>query len=205
MNKDHAGELSLYLRAFNGVPASAASAPRIVDMSLDGMEIQSASGAHTVAIRPPLANWGASRVKLVEMAGEALRKLGLSDIKIDVFSPPAGLDLVPFLGILLYFFCAATRAFVQPGTAAWDALDDVFPGGADGYRWLIKAMFVPVVAIHVTEAWWMSTTRLAKHRVEGAWVWWLWNAAVFFEGYTAFRRFDGLVAKEKARKEGLKH
>ncbi|KAH6645896.1 putative integral membrane protein [Truncatella angustata] len=206
MNKDHAGELELYLRAFNGLPASAAARPQITDMSLGALTIRSASGTHTVAIDPPLPNWGASRVKLVEMAQTALTKLGLSDIKIDRYAPPAGLDLVVFFGIGLYVVCAATLGFVRPGTAPWNLLDAFFPFGAEGYRWLVKAIFVPFVVIHVTESWWMASTRLEKHRVpKGGKVWWLWTISPSLEGVMAFKRFDRLVETERKKKDAAKH
>ncbi|KAI0125113.1 hypothetical protein BJ170DRAFT_488800 [Xylariales sp. AK1849] len=206
MNKDHAAELEHYLRAFNGIPASAAAGAQIVDMSLDAMTIKSASGTHKVGISPPLPNYGASRVKLVEMSRTALSKLGLSDIKIDAFAPPTGFDCVVLFGVAFYFFCAATRGLVQPGTAVWDLLNTIFPYGAVGYRWLVKAIFLPVLACHLVEAWWMFNTRLTKHRVEmGSKIWWLWVGTTFFGGVPAFMRFDRLVQKEKQRKEGLKH
>lgn len=207
MNKDHAGELELYLRAFSGLSASGAANPQITHMYLDGLAIKSASGTHTVAIEPPLPNWGASRVRLVEMAQAALTKLDLSDIKIDRYAPPAGFDLVVLFGITLYFVCAATLSFVKPGTASWDALDAFFPvGGAEAYRWLVKTIFVPVVAIHITESWWMAKTRLVRHRVPtGSKIWWLWTIAPFFEGFMAFKRFDGVVAAEQQKKAAAKH
>lgn len=206
MNKDHAGELELYLRAFNGLPASAAAKPQITDMSLEAMTIKSASGIHVVAIEPPLPNYGASRVKLVEMAQVALARLGLSDIKIDHYAPPAGFDLVVFFGVSLYFMCAATLPLVQPDTAVWGLLDGIFPFGAEGYRWLVKAIFLPVVLIHITESWWMAKTRLEKHRVPaGSTAWWLWTISPSFEGVMAFKRFDALVAAEKQKKEAAKH
>ncbi|KAI0163020.1 putative integral membrane protein [Pestalotiopsis sp. NC0098] len=205
MNKDHGGELELYLRAFNGLPASAAAGAQITDMSLGAMTIKSASGTHTVAIDPPLANWSASRVRLVEMAGAALAKLGLSDIRVDTYAPPAGFDCVVFFGVVLYYFCAATLPLVQSGTAAWDLLDAFFPYGASGFRWLVKAIFVPVILLHVTECWWMASTRLEKHRVAPGKVWWLWAVSPFFDGVCSFNRFDSLVEVERKKKEAAKH
>ena len=207
MNKDHAAELELYLRAFNGLSAAAAARPQLVDMTLASMTVRSASGTtHTVAIEPPLATLGDARGRLVDMAQTARRRLGLSDIRVDRFARPAGFDCVVFFGVAFYFFAFATRGLVCPGSAAWALLDAVFPYGAAGYLWLVRAIFVPVLAIHVTESWWMATSRLAKHQVPaGGRVWWLWVGSVFFEGYTAFQRFDGLVAAERKRREGLKH
>ncbi|KAK9785204.1 putative Integral membrane protein [Seiridium cardinale] len=206
MNKDHAGELELYLRAFNGLPASAAAGAQITDMSLGALTIKAVSGRHTVVLEPPLPNYGASRAKLVEMAQTALARLGLSDIKVDQYAPPAGFDLVVFFGVTLYMVCAATLSFVKPGTVIWALLDDFFPLGADGYRWLVKTIFVPFVLIHATESWWMARTRLAKHRVpRGSKVWWLWTISPTFEGFVAFKRFDGLVDAERKKKDAAKH
>ncbi|KAF7532404.1 hypothetical protein G7054_g7981 [Neopestalotiopsis clavispora] len=205
MNKDHAAELELYLRAFNGLSPSAAAGAQITDMSLEGMTVKSASGTHTVAIAPPLANWSASRVRLVEMAGTALTKLNLSDIRVTSYAPPQGFDCVVFFGVVLYFICAAALPLVQPGTPAWEALDAFFPYGAFGFRWLVKAIFVPVFVLHVTECWWMATTRLEKHRVAPGKVWWLWTASPFFDGVMSFRRFDALVDAERKKKDAAKH
>ncbi|KAH8677925.1 hypothetical protein BX600DRAFT_506919 [Xylariales sp. PMI_506] len=208
MNKDHVAELEHYLRAYNGLSAGAASGAQLTDMTLDAMTIRTASGAtHTVAIAPPLANWSASRVRLVEMAGEALGRLGLSDVRVTQFRPPAGFDCVVFVSVAFYFVCAATRHLVVPGSPAWELLDAVFPfGGAVAYRWLVKAIFLPVLLIHIAEDYWMATTRLAKHRVPtGSLVWWLWIGSTFFEGVPSFKRFDRLVAEEKAKKEAQKH
>ncbi|ORY64190.1 uncharacterized protein BCR38DRAFT_434239 [Pseudomassariella vexata] len=207
MNKDHGAELEHYLRAFNGLSARAAAGAQIVDTSLDALTVRTARGVqHTISISPPLASYGQSRVRLVDMSQVALRKLGLSDIKIDEFAPPRGFHWVVFFAVAFYFFAAATRSFVVPKTAVWDTLEGVFPYGAEGYRWIVKAIFVPVVVIHVTEAWWMVKTRLGPHRVgAGGKVWWLWVATTFTEGAMAFKRFDGLVEAERTRREGLKH
>ena len=54
MNKDHAGELTLYLRAFNGLSASAAARPQLVDMTLAAMTVRTGTTGtttpHVVAI-----------------------------------------------------------------------------------------------------------------------------------------------------------
>ncbi|KAI1401240.1 hypothetical protein F4819DRAFT_334558 [Hypoxylon fuscum] len=206
MNKDHGKELTHYLRAFNGLSSSAARNAQITEMTLDTMTIQSASGSHTVAITPPLGSAADARVRLVEMSQRAQQKLGLSDIQISAFTRPEGAGIISCLGVSLYFVCAATIALVQPGTAVWDVLDTAFPYGASGYKWLVKAIFVPVLIIHVTEAWWMSKTRLAKHGIEaGSALWLLWVANTFVEGYPAMMRFDGLVEVEKKKKESAKH
>lgn len=215
VNKDHTADLEYYLRAFNGLSASVAAKPQLVDMETDKMVIKTAASGdktlHTVAIDPPMANLSESRARLVDMTRDALQRLGLSDVVVDRYLPPAGFDCVVFFGVAFYFFCAATVSFVDrgAGTPIWDALDAAIPpalGGVAGYVWLVKAIFVPVLAIHVTESWWMHRTRMERHRVPAfSGVWWLWVGSVFFEGIPAFRRLDRLVAMERAKKEAQKH
>ncbi|KAI2468408.1 hypothetical protein F4781DRAFT_269429 [Annulohypoxylon bovei var. microspora] len=200
MNSDHAGELEEYLRAFNKLSASAAAGAQIADMTLASMTIKSASGTHAVAITPPLASAADARVVLVDMSMQAKQQLGLSPIRVTTWTPPSGLGLLTFAGVALYFVCAATLPLVQPGTAIFEAVDGVWPSGAEGYRWLVRTIFVPVVAIHVTEAWWMARSRLVRHGVK-TWsgVWALWALGTFVEGWPAIRRFDRLVEKEGAK------
>ncbi|KAI1084064.1 hypothetical protein F5B20DRAFT_577004 [Whalleya microplaca] len=206
MNKDHTFELKQYLRAFNGVSAFAARDAQLTDMTLDTLTVRSASGTHTVAVSPPMKTAMDARVRLVDMAKTAQQKLGVSDIQISAFTLPRGAGIVSFTGVTLYFVAAATLGLVQPDTEAWRLLDAVFPYGAEGYRWLVKAIFIPVLAIHVTEAWWMSRTRLEKHGIDvGSKLWLLWVANAFLEGLPAMMRFDGLVDTEKKKRESAKH
>lgn len=207
MNKDHVTDLEQYLQAFNGLSAAAAAQPQLLDMTLDAMTIKSISGVHKVAITPPLASLKGSRDKLVDMSRTAQSRLGISDIKI-TFLPPAGFDLVVYSGVLFYFICMATigLGLVQPGTTLYRFWDVVWPYGAENFLWFTKAIFVPVLAIHFTEGWWFAKTRLAKHGISPlSRVGLLWLGTNFLEGYTAFRRFDGMVEKERKRREGLKH
>ncbi|KAI1417872.1 hypothetical protein F5Y13DRAFT_149965 [Hypoxylon sp. FL1857] len=206
MNKDHAKELEEYLLAFNGLSASAARGAQIADMTLDAMTIKTASGTHTVAITPPLGSAADARVRLVDMSQRAKQKLGLSDIVISAFTRPQGAGVWSFLGVTLFIVSATTYSLVQPGTAVWGLLDEVFPYGATGYKWLVKTLVIPVLIIHLTEAWWLARTRLHKHGVEaGSGLWWLWVACTFVEGLPGLVRFDRLVEAERKKKEGAKH
>ncbi|OTB04566.1 hypothetical protein M426DRAFT_320684 [Hypoxylon sp. CI-4A] len=206
MNKDHAKEISQYLRAFNGLSASAARDAQLTDMTLDTMTVRSLSGTHAVAIAPPLGSAADARVRLVDMSQRAQQMLGLSDIQIAQYTLPRGVGVVTTFGVALYVVCAATLPLVKPGTLVWDLLDAWFPFGVDAYAWLVKAILVPVLAIHATEAWWMTRTRLSKHGIEtGTAVWWFWIVNVVFEGVPCMQRFDGLVATERKKKDGAKH
>ncbi|XDG03145.1 hypothetical protein ABKA04_002760 [Annulohypoxylon sp. FPYF3050] len=197
MNADHGGEIEEYLRAFNALSASSARGAQITDMSLTTMTIKSASGTHTVAITPPLKTAADARVVLVDMSAQAKSKLGLSFIKVREWHPPSGLGLLTFAGVALYFVCAATYPLVQPPTTAWGLLDEFWPGGAAAYKWLVRAIFIPVMLIHVGEAWWMARSRLRRHGVEvGSKVWFLWTLGTFVEGLPAMKRFDRVVEEE---------
>ncbi|KAI1506218.1 putative integral membrane protein [Biscogniauxia marginata] len=208
MNRDHADSLSHYLRAYNGLSASAAASPELVDLTLDTLAIASASGTHIVPVTPPMKTLADARVVLVDMAQSAQAKLGLSDVRVAVYTPPEGLGIVSFVGVTQYLVSAATLALglVAPGTRVWDLLDAWFPGGAEGYAWLVRAIFVPTVAIHVFETWWMIRGRLTQYRVEsGSKLWWLWVGNTFLEGYPCMKRFDRLVEAERKRKQNEKH
>ncbi|KAI1159383.1 hypothetical protein F5B18DRAFT_655724 [Nemania serpens] len=208
MNKDHAAELKLYLRAFNGLSPSAAADAQLTDLTLDTLSIKSASGVHAVRISPPMKSLADARVRLVDMAARAQEQLGLSDIRVDRFSGPAGIGLASFIGVAFYFASAAAVAlgFVRPGTWVWAPLETYFPYDAAGFIWLVKAIALPVFAIHATEAWWMARSRLARYGVEvGSALWFMWVLETFVEGYPAVVRFDGFVLEEKKKKDAAKH
>lgn len=118
-------------------------------------------------------------------------------VTVQHFAPPHGLALAIIGGVGFYFvsFLAVRLGFLEPGTAAWNAIEAVgFPGGAALFRRLVDLIFVPVLAIHLTEGWWLDRSRLSKHGVaRGGKVWWLWVVSNFFEGFTAFQRFDQVV------------
>ncbi|KAI0147762.1 hypothetical protein GGR57DRAFT_244328 [Xylariaceae sp. FL1272] len=208
MNKEHGAELKQYLRAFNGLSSSAAADAELIDLSLDTLSIKSASGVHKVRISPPMKTLADARVRLVDMAQVAQQKLGLSDIRINEFEAPRGVGIVSFIGVSFYFASALALSFglLRPGTTAWATLDNYFPYGAQGFAWLVKAIAIPVLIIHVTEAWWMARGRLATYGIEvGSTLWFLWVVQVFLEGFPAMARFDSLVAAEKKKKESVKH
>ncbi|KAI0508304.1 hypothetical protein F5B22DRAFT_621564 [Xylaria bambusicola] len=209
MNKEHDADLSRYLQAFNGLSASAASSAKLTDLAFDTLTIQSRSGVHSVRITPPMKSFADARVRLVDMAERAQAKLGLSDIRIDRFEGPRGAGLVSFVGVGFYFVSAAALAlgFLRPGTTAWAALDGYFPyQGAEGFVWLVRMIFVPMIAIHLTEAWWMAQSRLKKFNVEtGSAVWFAWVVETFLEGFPSFQRFDAMVREERRKKDAAKH
>ncbi|KAK2047646.1 hypothetical protein LZ31DRAFT_539599 [Colletotrichum somersetense] len=205
MNRDHKRELSLYLRHYAGLSRSAATAPWLKDVTLEGMTI-AAGGLggkeFHVAFKPALQTWADVRPAVVEMERAARQALGDSDITVDYFAPPQGFDVVIFGAVAFYFVCWLTLGYVLPGAPIWSFLQAVFPGGPMFYRWLVKVIFLPVLAIHLTECFWFHRTRLQRHGIElGTGLWWTWIGSLFFEGVCGFRRFDGIVADLKKEKE----
>ncbi|KAL2184916.1 hypothetical protein L209DRAFT_755821 [Thermothelomyces heterothallicus CBS 203.75] len=119
--------------------------------------------------------------------------------------PRVPYDLAIFLAVLAYYASLAlVRAgMVTPGSPAARWLEAArFPGGAAGFRWLVDALLVPVLGIHLAETWWLERSRLRKFGVRrGSRAWWLWVGSVFIEGAMAFKRFDIIVERLKRREE----
>ncbi|EFW99518.1 hypothetical protein CMQ_7886 [Grosmannia clavigera kw1407] len=78
-------------------------------------------------------------------------------------------------------------------------------GGSSGFRRVVHAILRPMVAIHLTEVWWLDRTRLAPHKMRrGSRDWILWTVSTFWEGFRAFGRFDTMVAAKAASAEPRK-
>ncbi|KAL2880517.1 hypothetical protein SGCOL_004238 [Colletotrichum sp. CLE4] len=209
MNRDHQRELSLYLRHYAGLSRSAASSPWLKDCTFEGMTI-AAGGLggkeFFIEFKPALTAWEDVRPAVVEMARASQQALGYSDITVGHFAPPQGFDVVVFGAVAFYFVCWLTLGFVLPGTPIWSFLQTAFPGGPRFYRWLVKAIFLPVLGIHLSECFWFHRTRLQRHDIEfGTTLWWTWIGSLFFEGLPGFWRFDGIVAAKRKEKESKSH
>ncbi|KAL2175322.1 uncharacterized protein P884DRAFT_228409, partial [Thermothelomyces heterothallicus CBS 202.75] len=197
--------------------------PIMLDIDLDRFTVRlpaggSAAGSvHAVAFDPPLRTWAERRERLVEMtrvareaaAAAAENGVGVGVgvtrvVVVDEYMPPrVPYDLAIFLAVLAYYASLAlVRAgMVTPGSPAARWLEAArFPGGAAGFRWLVDALLVPVLGIHLAETWWLERSRLRKFGVRrGSRAWWLWVGSVFIEGAMAFKRFDIIVEKLKRR------
>ncbi|POS73113.1 hypothetical protein DHEL01_v208494 [Diaporthe helianthi] len=204
MNKDHTEDMSAILRHYSHLSAAEAEGAEMLDLDLTSMSIRSATGTHTVPISPPMDSWDDRRAKLVAMTTAARNALGLdnhndeaADHPIPRHVPPQGTDWISFAGVSFYFLCAGLvyGGLVTPGSPTWTALEAVrFPRGPVAFIWLVEVLFLPVLAIHVAEAWWMDHSRLAPARVpRGSRVWLLWVANAFLEGIPAYRRWDRTV------------
>ncbi|KAI2620832.1 hypothetical protein GGS21DRAFT_541840 [Xylaria nigripes] len=208
MNKEHAADLKRYLRAFNGLSSSAAANAQLVDVSLETMTIQSASGLHTIRISPPMKSFADARVRLANMAGEALSILGLSDIQINRFQGPTGGGYLFFAFLFLLYISTVVVALdlITPGTQAWPLLDKYSPYGAANFVRGIKIFGYPYIVIHTFEAVYMARSRLAKYGIEtGSVLWFRWIVQTLIEGFPNFLRFDALVKEERKKKDATKH
>ena len=148
--------------------------------------------------------------------GKDGEKLGESnrEVTVDEYMPPRWpYDAAVFAAVLVYyvvFGMVRAGVFDQDqddgvggvGAAARAAVEAVrFPHGLAGFRWLVDAIFVPVLGIHLTETWWLERTRLRRFGVpRGSRVWWLWVGSVFIEGAMAFKRFDIVVERLRAKR-----
>lgn len=206
MNRDHTREMSHYLQHYNSLSKRQAARPSLRDISLDALHIRAGGFNHTVPFVPPLASWADARPRLVEMDGIARGALGVSDIVITTYAPPRPAHCIVLFAVSFYFFSAASLPWLVPGTGAWALLDWAFPGGAAMFRWLVKTIFFPVLAIHVGEAYFLDRLRLSRHGIE-RWstTWLLWQVSCFLEGYNVWVRFDELVAEKQKQKDAKKH
>ncbi|KAL7799750.1 hypothetical protein V8C37DRAFT_365333 [Trichoderma ceciliae] len=207
MNTQHSRELSHYLRHYLRLsPRAAAASPAITDMDLASMTIKTNHGTYNVPFSPPLSSWAEARPRVIAMDVDARKALGISDIYITEYAMPRGFDYVPLVGVVFYFICATGLPWIVPGSAPWEVLKVVFPGGPEWFRWTVRMIFWPVVGIHLVEAVLFDRWRLQKHGVvRWSCVWWMWESAIFFEGLTSWKRLDGVVTEKKAEKEAKKH
>lgn len=195
------------------LPASAPD-PLMVDIDLKSITVRlpGPDTTHVIPLDPPLRAWEDRRHRLVGMTLNARQKLGVlekeeGEVKVVVreYAPPRWpYDGVIFVAVLVYYFmCILLRAgYCEEGGLVGQVVEMVrFPGGLDGFRWVVKTIFVPVLGIHLTETWWLVRTRLSRFGVRAnSRVWWLWVGSVFIEGAMAFKRFDLLVERLRGQK-----
>jgi hypothetical protein len=228
MNKEHQADLSYILQHYNGLTAAAAASPEMVDMDLATVMAQTPDGTtHVIALSPPMQSWDERRQRLIDMTLTARAALGVpapehsegvsgsgsghshdtksnnSPVTITTYIPPRPQDWAVFAAVAFYYSCyAGVRAgFFAPGTPGWQFVESIpYPGGAAGFTWTVDTIIIPVLGIHLTEAFLFDRTRLAKHGMpRGSLAWFLWMGSVMFEGYPAFRRFDLAVEKMKVK------
>jgi hypothetical protein len=206
MNTSHTRELTHYLRHYSGLSTRQAKGASLRDITLQGMRIRASGADYVVHFKPALQSWNEARPRVVEMAAISRDGLGISDIYVTAYQAPRFADAIVMAAVSFYFVSFLSLPWVVPGSPVWNLLSAYFPGGPASFRWLVKAIFFPVVGIHLVEPVVLDRTRLRKHGVD-RWSgqWWMWMVSCFFEGFMVFRRFDDVVAKKRAQKAAKKH
>ncbi|KAK4152888.1 hypothetical protein C8A00DRAFT_15837 [Chaetomidium leptoderma] len=226
MNKDHRRDMRHILHHYPSVPPVPSitrgdeeqekNDPLMHDITLSSitLHLPLSNTFHTIAFDPPLQHWDERRTRLVEMTRVArAAALGVVDevtvVVVGEYMPPrVPYDAGIFLAVLGYWVSFGLVRMGWFGSSSSSLLAEVvewsrFPGGAEGFAWLVEAIFWPVLAIHVAETWWLERSRLGRFGVRrGSRVWWLWVGSVFVEGAMAFKRFDLVVERLRGEKAG---
>jgi hypothetical protein len=207
LNKDHQESLSLYLQHYKKLSATTASNPLVRDISFDALTIQSKSGTYSIPFEPPMKSWADAREKTVEMDREARTGLGRSSIKITEYEPPKSPFHITVFGLCVFAFVIfVTRKSIVGGTWFYDKILPWFPGGPEWFLWIAKVIALPVLGIHLGEAYLLDRLRLRKHGVErGTALWYKWIASCFIEGFPCFQRIDATVKRKALEAEKAKH
>ncbi|CZR67972.1 related to integral membrane protein [Phialocephala subalpina] len=208
MNADHADSLSLYLQHYCHLSARSTRNAQISSISLAHMSLQTTDGkAYSIPFSPPMTSWAEARTRTVDMDREARTALDVSNIKITSYEPPRKPFHIFVFGICLFTFGVfAMRNRIVPGTWFYDVPLKYWPGGPEWFVWIAKTIALPVVVIHLGEAYLMDRTRLRKHGVErGTALWWKWVVSCFIEGYGCHQRIDAAVRRKTKEAEAAKH
>lgn len=179
---------------------------RLVDMTTEarralGIEETKSEAQHSVSGSTSSAAAGGGG----SSAGLAPRAATATSAPIVAFYPPEGAGIVSFTGVSLYFVSAALyfSGHLVPGSVFWRLIEAVhFPGGPELYIWLVRMILLPVLGIHIFEAFYlMGVKRLPRRGVPvGSAMWCLWVGCTFLEGLPAWQRFDAKVlGKQKGQ------
>lgn len=217
MNSDHTESLSLFLLHYNKLSPSLAANPQIDEFMLDHMTIKSSYGRSLIPLDPPLKGYGEARERMVSMNTEALKGLGLSDIKVTEYLPPKMGWQVGMFGLCLVCFVSfsplgsadlgrqAAHSRVNLLYMFW-SLGGLVPELSYFAHDVAIYVFIFMCAIHGGEASWLAYSRLRKHQVTMfTLVWWQWVLSCFIEGSGCFIRFDRLIKEKEEEKAKKKH
>jgi hypothetical protein len=208
LNKDHQRSLSYYLQHYNSISAWEASSPVLTDITFSHLVFRLSSGDRsTIPLYPPMTSWSEARIRTVEMDRDARAALDISSIQLTSYLPPKSLFHRTIFGLcVMTFVIFATKQWIVPGTFVYDKVLPWFPGGADWFLWISNGIALPVLGIHVFEAYKLDKTRLRRYGVErGSAVWWKWIASCFIEGLGCFQRIDREVKRKEVEAEKVKH
>ena len=141
-----------------------------------------------------MASLSEARTRLIEMDVIALNALHRSPITLKTYRGPRGFHAVVFVTCFLTYLLLLRESNVQPGSLLYDTLlrhVTPFARFVENVRLLV---LVPMVLLHLIEAWFM-TERMRKHSVPfGGSLWWAWVVSSFIEGVGSFQRYVLLVS-----------
>lgn len=207
MNKDHQDSLIRFLEHHAHISSRSARNATLADITLNSLTIISSNRSrHVIPLEPPMKSWSEARERMVAMDQVALRGLGRSDITVKKYKRPKGFLAVVFVAAGCTIVCFSRRSNFLPGSRLYDSVLRHVPSFARFCYDIQPFLLYPVLAIHVSEAVWMETTRLEKHNVPRfSKLWWKWVLSTFVEGVGAFIRLDMIVKEETEKKEKTKH
>lgn len=208
LNADHQRSLSYYLQHYNSLSSWEASAPTLTDVTFNALTFRLSSGnTSTIPLYPPMTSWSEARIRTVEMDRTSRDALGVSSIQITEYEPPTSIIHVTIFALCaLTFVIFTTQQWIVPGTFVYDTLLPWFPGGPKWFLGISKTIALPVLGIHLFEAYLLDTKRLWKYGVErGSGLWWKWIGSCFIEGFACFQRIDATVKRKEKEAEKAKH
>lgn len=179
---------------------------QVLDISLGELVLGCNGKRYGIPLDPPMTDWKEARERMVRMDREAVAGLERSDITVKEYRAPKGFHAVVFFACLTTFLMLSTRRNLVRGSLLYDSVLRHVPTFATFLYKIQPLVFYPMLAIHLSEAFYMETARLSKHSVPRlSRLWWTWLVSNFIEGYGAFQRFDKIVKEKKAEKEKQKH
>lgn len=212
LNADHAFSLQIYLRHFCGVPEKQASNAKLTDITNDHMIIESRAGRNLVPFEPPMKSFMEARERTVALHNQALKGLGLSDIKITNFALPNKIwQIVTCISVIMCLITFPFRSSLHPSSGSFVSQIWSFGGlvpGISKLAYTLSPFLLPfILIVHTIEAENFTRTRLRKHQMPfGSIPWVLWTIHAFIGGIACFARFDDLVQeREDQQKKNEKH
>ena len=163
---------------------------RLIDLDLTKMTITAGGRLYNIPFTPPLSNFEETRERLIKMDQESLTGLGRSSITIKEYRPPKSpIHIVTFISCFLTFVLLSRRENTLPGSIPYETVFKHMPKFASFVASIQPLVLYPMLAIHITEAFFMSR-KLEKHSVPllGT-IWWAWIISTFIEGVGAFQRY----------------
>jgi len=210
MNADHEDSLQDYLRFYNKISATPASA-KLVDFDVDFMKIEyvdinGSPSSSIVKIEPPMSSLAESRTRLIAMAEEATGQPfhhqppgsthSTSDVAADSslrWSPPDIVGIVTATGIsfgLLAF--AWSYPFSQGGP-----LEAILPQFLLEFcREFRPQLFAGLLTIQVAEGAFVAWKAFHHRASIGDTI--LWGLNGFLEGGPAIRRLNNLLGQKRS-------